>query len=237
MSLSNKQYLVITCQAFPQQNFAQPAATATLTPAPQATTVPPTAYYGSYYWNGKSFCVNFFFAGYSFVSSPQWLEYVAIPWVLDMVVIWVKEQLDRKLSNLVMSCLRLMDSGFYPLFIRCLLFSTWIYHTFGFNVLGCREKNLVISSVFVGVILYLLGAWYSGTLKCESRFTAFLLSSEEGHSPASPWCLLGDIFNLNERLTLISGENNGSLAQMPLFWLIFQILPPWICVKILSTMI
>lgn len=40
-----------------------------------------------------------------------------------------------------------------------------------------QEKNLnVISSVFVGVILYLLGAWYCGTLKCESRFTAFLLS-------------------------------------------------------------
>ncbi|KAG5586973.1 hypothetical protein H5410_047407 [Solanum commersonii] len=40
-------------QAFPQQNYAQPAvvgaATAALTPAPQATTVPPTAYYGSYY--------------------------------------------------------------------------------------------------------------------------------------------------------------------------------------------
>ncbi|KAJ8558213.1 hypothetical protein K7X08_004979 [Anisodus acutangulus] len=36
-------------QAFPQQNYAQPAAAAALTPAPQATTVPPTAYYGSYY--------------------------------------------------------------------------------------------------------------------------------------------------------------------------------------------
>ncbi|CAN4093450.1 unnamed protein product [Withania somnifera] len=41
-------------QAFPQQNYAQPAAAAAaaaavLTPAPQATTVPPTAYYNSYY--------------------------------------------------------------------------------------------------------------------------------------------------------------------------------------------
>ncbi|XP_016466924.1 pre-mRNA-processing factor 39-1 [Nicotiana tabacum] len=36
-------------QAFPQQNYAQPAAAPTLPPAPQATTVPPTAYYGSYY--------------------------------------------------------------------------------------------------------------------------------------------------------------------------------------------
>ncbi|KAJ8534631.1 hypothetical protein K7X08_016359 [Anisodus acutangulus] len=36
-------------QAIPQQSYAQPAATAALAPAPQATTVPPTAYYGSYY--------------------------------------------------------------------------------------------------------------------------------------------------------------------------------------------
>ncbi|XP_071919102.1 pre-mRNA-processing factor 39-1 isoform X3 [Coffea arabica] len=36
-------------QAFGQQSYAQPATAATLTPAPQSSAVPPTAYYGSYY--------------------------------------------------------------------------------------------------------------------------------------------------------------------------------------------